>query len=101
MFCSDLNTIKTEGLFKRYLKRVEFKNVQNQGKVGILSTETAKPKFKEIRQKSIFGPTLTFLTSKFLEEQGLSDKFSKTSVAIIFKFAIINLANFKIVAPLV
>ena len=34
VFCSDLNTIKIEGVLKLFLKRVEFKTVKNQGKVG-------------------------------------------------------------------
>ena len=32
--CPHLNTIKTVGLVMLFLKRVEFKNVKNQGKVG-------------------------------------------------------------------
>ena len=76
--CFHLNTIKTVDLVRLFLKRVESKNVKIRkkwAKSGNLSTETAKPKFWKIRQKSIFGPTLTFLTSKFSEEQGLSEKF--------------------------
>ena len=37
----------------------------------------------------------------FSEEQGLRDGLGLTSVATIFKFAMINLANLKIVATLV
>ena len=46
--CSHLNTIKIVDLVRLFLKRVEFKNVKNQGKVGKtgnLSTRTANPKF--------------------------------------------------------
>ena len=70
-------------------------------KSGNLSTETAKPKFSKIRQKSIFGPTLTFLTSKFLEEQGHSDEQGKTSVSAIFKIARFIMTHLKIVAKLI
>ena len=66
----------------------------------ISGQKTSKPNFLKIRQKSNFAPILMGRISKFLEEQDLSEKQGQTSVATIFKFTIINLANLKIVATL-
>ena len=56
-------------------------------KVGNFFNKTAKPKFSKIRQKSNFAPILLGCISKFLEEQGLSEKQGQISVATIFKLA--------------
>ena len=46
----------------------------------MFSTKMAKPKFWIGRRFANFCPIFTFLTSKFLEDQGLSDKISQILV---------------------
>ena len=58
--------------------------------MGTFSTKTSKPKFWIGWRFAISGPILMCFTSKFLEDQGLSDKISQILVNWSYIYTVLN-----------